>query len=255
MAKREKPKSNSPVMNGQERIDGANDEAQQFRVEDRRHWAGESDEAEEDPSSVEVRQPTMIDEFRQRAEAAEQQLQDYIDAFKGFKQEQEEFRLRLNRDVDRRVELKFGELASELLDSLDDLDLALEHSNRVPEAEPLAQGVEMVRSRFLATLQRHGVTRNLSGRRRVRSQRGRGGPNRCRGFAEDGWQSHGDVATRIPVGGSRDPGRPGRRGSPRQILTSDPPFRPGQKPGLLTGARAGASASTGRGRPGHPRRC
>ena len=140
-------------------------DAEDYRVADRRHWADESqieevDEVEEqdDGETGALRQPTMIDEFRSRAEAAEGQLQEYIEAFKKFRDEQDEFRQRLNRDVERRVELSFGEMVSELLDSMDDLDLALEHANRTPEAESLAQGVELARKRFLATLERHGVT-------------------------------------------------------------------------------------------------
>lgn len=135
----------------------ATDESSEFRVQDRRHWAGaDRDDADEEPSPP--KQPTMLDEFRLRAEAAEQQLQEYIEAFKRFREEHEEFRERLNRDVERRVELKFGEMVGELLDTVDDLDLALEHSARIPEAEPLAQGVELARRRFLGILERHGVT-------------------------------------------------------------------------------------------------
>jgi len=133
------------------------DVSPEFRVEDRRHWAGEGPADDEGEPSA-PRQPTLLDEFRQRAEAAERQLQEYIDAFKRFRAEHEEFRERLSRDVDRKVELKFGALVNELLESVDDLDLALEHANRVPEAEPLAQGVELARRRFLGTLERHGVT-------------------------------------------------------------------------------------------------
>jgi molecular chaperone GrpE len=149
-------------------IDGGNGEnardgADEFRVQDRRHWVDESrlEEAEEstEEESAAPRQPSLIDEFRDRAEAAEKKLQEYIEAFKSFRSEQDDFRARLTRDVDRRVELKFGELVGELLDTMDDLDLALQHSNGIVGAKPLADGVEMARNRFLATLQRHGVER------------------------------------------------------------------------------------------------
>ncbi len=131
----------------------------QVKVTDKRHWARTDeeragDEQQEEPSSP---YPTMIDEFRQRAEAAERKLHEYIDAFKRSKQEQEAFRERLLRDVDRRVELQFGELLSELLESVDDLDLALGHVSDVPEARPLAEGVSIARDRFLAVLEKHGV--------------------------------------------------------------------------------------------------
>lgn len=125
-----------------------------FRFEDRRHWVSPDDEA---PQEASPRPPSMIDEYRERTEAAEKKLQEYIEAFKGFKKEQDDFRARLNRDVDRRVDLQFGGLVEELLDAMDNLDLALEHVAEVPEAEPLARGVELARRRFLEALERHGV--------------------------------------------------------------------------------------------------
>lgn len=143
--------------NGENR--GAADGETEFSVKDRRHWVEEVEEAtdEDDGGAPELRQPTLLEEYRERAEAAEQKLQEYIEAFKTFRDEQEQFRVRLNRDVDRRVGLKFGELIAALLESLDDLDLALEHANRVPEARALAEGVEMARRRFLGALERNGV--------------------------------------------------------------------------------------------------
>ena len=125
-----------------------------FRFEDRRHWVSPD---EEGPQEASPRPPSMIDEYRERTEAAEKKLQEYIEAFKGFKKEQDDFRTRLNRDVDRRVDLQFGGLVEELLDAMDNLDLALEHVAEVPEAEPLARGVELARRRFLEALERHGV--------------------------------------------------------------------------------------------------
>jgi molecular chaperone GrpE len=161
MTKRKKIDGESAAQDDHELVEGMAEEVEQFRVEDRRHWAegAANDVDEEEQDTSQVRQPSLIDEFRQRAEAAEKQLQDYIEAFKRFKQEHEEFRVRLTRDVDRKVELMFGELVGELLETMDDLDLAEEHARRVPEAEPLAQGVNLVRSRFLATLERHGVSK------------------------------------------------------------------------------------------------
>lgn len=129
-------------------------EADAFRVEDRRHWISPDDEPARE---VTPRPPSMIDEYRERTEASEKKLQEYIEAFKGFKKEQEEFRERLNRDVDRRVDLQFGGLVEELLEAMDNLDLALEHAAEVPEAENLARGVELARRRFLEALERHGV--------------------------------------------------------------------------------------------------
>jgi molecular chaperone GrpE len=144
--------------NGNDADKAPAEQAEEFQVNDRRHWAqGDEQPEASEVETVEVKQPTLLDEYRRRAEAAERKLHEYIDAFKRFKDEQEEYRLRMSRDVDRRVDLKFGEMVGELLESMDNLDLALSHVNGVPEAAPLAEGVEMARGRFLSTLEQHGV--------------------------------------------------------------------------------------------------
>ncbi len=130
-----------------------------IKVEDKRHWARKTDEDDDSEPEVPDTRPTIVDEYRQRAEQAETQLQEYIAAFKKVKADQEQFRLRLENDIDRKVELKFGGVVEELLEGMDDLDLALSHVADVPEAKELATGVQLVRDRFLATLIKHGVER------------------------------------------------------------------------------------------------
>jgi molecular chaperone GrpE len=138
----------------------ARPEEQEFTVQDRRHSARDPEEApDENGSRVEPRKPSLIDEYRQRAEAAEAKLQEYIEAFKQREREQDQARKRLERDVERKVELKFGGLAGELLQTIDALDLSLAHLPDLPEAEALFDGVRMVRDGFLATLERHGIER------------------------------------------------------------------------------------------------
>jgi len=130
-----------------------------FRVDDRRHWASESADGagESGVEAGEPARPTVLDEYRQRAENAESKLLEYIEAYKNFKQEQDQFRERMNRDVERRVNLKFGEMVGELLESVDDLDLAMAHVADVPEARSLLEGLTLARNRFVGTLERHGV--------------------------------------------------------------------------------------------------
>ncbi len=130
-----------------------------IKVEDRRHWARDKSKDEDSEPPVPDTRPTVIDEYRQRAEQAETKLQEYITAFKKVKSEQEQFRARLQNDIDRKVELQFGGVVEELLEGMDELDLALSHVADVPEARELATGVKLVRERFLATLMKHGVER------------------------------------------------------------------------------------------------
>lgn len=135
-------------------------EKHNIKVEDRRHWARERDEDESDSeTSPPSTQPTIIDQYRRKVEEAEARLQEYIEAYKQAQKDQESYRLRLDRDINRKVELKFGELVGQLLHCLDDLDIALEHVDGVPEAKPLAKGVSIVRERFISILEGNGVQR------------------------------------------------------------------------------------------------
>ncbi len=138
------------------------EKAHPFKVEDRRHWArprpsGAQDEGPE--LEVPSTRPTVVEEYRRRAEAAEQRLQDYIQAFKEARAEQEALRARLERDCDRRVDLRFAELVRELLVIVDDFDLALQHGASIAEAAPLLEGLKLARDRFLATLEKSGIQR------------------------------------------------------------------------------------------------
>lgn len=119
-----------------------------IKIEDRRFWArGETDEPETPPAPS----PEL--------EAAERKLYDLSAAVTRMRQEQDAFRQRVERDLDRRVDSKFGDVASGILEALDDLDLAIEHARGNPAAAAFAQGAAIARDRFVAALQRGGVER------------------------------------------------------------------------------------------------
>ena len=149
-------KTDSPTNGEQQELE---QEDSEFRVDDRRHWQQDGEGAEDELTEAAPIKPTIIDEYLERAETAERKLNEYIDAFKQFRKEQEDVRVRLNRDVQRKVALQFGELVGELLNSIDDLDLALAHVGEGEGAQSLARGVQMVRNKFIETLERHGVER------------------------------------------------------------------------------------------------
>ncbi len=140
-------------------------EEEEIKVRDRRHWVEGNDDDGDTAADGEAAptpdppRPSIIDEYRERTEQAEQKLQEYIEAFKSFRQEQEQVRGRLKRDIDRRVELQFGGLVEQLLETVDHLTLALSHVADVPDAKPLADGVRLALDGFLATLDRAGVER------------------------------------------------------------------------------------------------
>ncbi len=130
-----------------------------IKVEDRRFWA-RTDASDEEPS--EERAPTPdpeVEVLRRRAEAAETKLRDYAAAVDRWKQEQEQVRARLERDLESRVRSRFGDLVADLLETVDDLDLAIAHARGASEGAPFVEGITLVRDRFVSTLARHGIER------------------------------------------------------------------------------------------------
>ena len=128
-------------------------EAGPVKVEDKRRFANPDAEL---PATVPEEE---LEATRRRAEAAERKLYEYAAAFDRFKAEHEQVRARLERDVAAKVETRFGALAADLLEAVDDLDLALEHAQASPGAGPIVRGLAIARDRFVGMLERNGVAR------------------------------------------------------------------------------------------------
>src|SRR5882672_2085816 len=113
-------------------------------------------EDEQPPPSID---PAELQALRVRAEGAERKLREIQGTFLAAKAELDATRARLERDVERRVEIKFGNLLADLLDFADDLDRAIEHGRTMRAAAPVMEGVALARERFLAALLKAGLER------------------------------------------------------------------------------------------------
>jgi len=136
-----------------------------IKVEDKRHWANRdvdpdepaaSGAAPDEPAAIDAAE---LDAMRARAEGAERKLREVQDGFLAARTELDRTRERLERDLDRKVSLRFGELVADLLETADDLDRAIDAGASIAAAAPIVAGVALARDRFLAALQRAGVTR------------------------------------------------------------------------------------------------
>jgi molecular chaperone GrpE (heat shock protein) len=142
--------------------------ADDVKVEDKRFWARKDDEAsdtveasnepENSPTRTDV-DPAELEAVRRRAEGAERKLQEIQAAFMAAKTDLENTRERLVRDAEKKIEIRFGDLVADLLESVDDLDRAIEHAESVTAAAPILHGVAIARERFLNALQKAGVER------------------------------------------------------------------------------------------------
>jgi len=103
--------------------------------------------------------PAEFEALRIRAEGAERKLREIQATFLAAKAELDATRARLERDLARKVDIKFADLVTDLLESADDLDRAIEHGSTVPAAASVIRGVALARERFLAALLKAGLER------------------------------------------------------------------------------------------------
>jgi len=118
--------------------------------------AAELDENDGHAAAVD---PEAFEALRVRAEGAERKLREIQGTFLAAKAELDATRLRLERDLDRKVEIRFSDLVAGLLECADDLDRAIEHGATISAASPVVSGVVLARERFVGALAKAGVER------------------------------------------------------------------------------------------------
>ena len=125
---------------------------------ERDRTAGAADLDDAEPGSPAI-DPEEFEALRARAEGAERKLREIQGTFVAAKAELDATRERVERDLERKVELRFADLVKDLLESADDLDRAIDHGRTVRAAAPVMDGVALARDRFLAALAKAGLER------------------------------------------------------------------------------------------------
>jgi molecular chaperone GrpE len=97
--------------------------------------------------------------FEQRARLAEDRLAEVMAAYRTLKSENEDFRERQSRNMERRFEQRREKLLLKFIDVLDNLDRALEAAQTSYAGQPLLEGMILVRTQLLQTLQDEGLDR------------------------------------------------------------------------------------------------
>ena len=128
-------------------------EESKIQVNDRRFWV--QDESAEDKASVPTKQyPSVVEELKARAELAEQKLRERIET---LDQENEAFRVRLAKDMDRRMDQEKLELFGNFLELLDNFERALKAAQETLSFEVLREGVQLNLELFLSKLKSLGI--------------------------------------------------------------------------------------------------
>ena len=97
--------------------------------------------------------------FERRARLAEDRLTEVLAAYRQVKTENEGFRERVTRDVERQFDRRHEKLLLKFIDILDNLDRALEAAEQTYAGNPLIEGLILVRTQLLQTLQHEGLER------------------------------------------------------------------------------------------------
>ncbi len=112
------------------------------------------------PAVVEpLPEPGSAEHFERRARLAEDRLAEVLAAYRQVKTENEGFRDRVTRDVERQFDRRHEKLLLKFIDILDNLDRALEAAEQTYAGNPLVDGLILVRTQLLQTLQKEGLER------------------------------------------------------------------------------------------------
>jgi len=142
----------------------AEDKEPEIKVVDRRRWVHNGQDAlESAPAGEEARfqprKPTYVEELERQLADKNTLLQEYITRHKEATREFDEVKVRIRRDVVKEIERGKRAILVELLDVVDNLDRAIDAARRASEQGRLLEGVEMVRTEFLARLEGLGAKR------------------------------------------------------------------------------------------------
>lgn len=97
--------------------------------------------------------------LEQRARLAEDRLAEVLAAYRTLKVENEDVRERQARNLERRFDQRRERLLLKFIDVLDNLDRALEAAQTSYAGQPLLEGMILVRTQLLQTLQDEGLDR------------------------------------------------------------------------------------------------
>ena len=138
------------------------------KVVDRRWWArGDDGGAPRDQGQ----KPTYVEELERKLADAEKQAAEYLSKYRQASQEFEDARARMRKELAKDAERSRRDVLVGLLEVVDNLDRAIDaartagkrsgdlSAEALAKADPLLQGVEMVRQQFLTKLDGFGVKR------------------------------------------------------------------------------------------------
>lgn len=138
-----------------EKDNGGNhkEEEPKIIVRDKRYWV-DQDVVPTEAKELEERVPSFLDGLKSQLAQKDKKLQEVISS---LKEEQENFKKRVQRDIDNQVDQIKMKLISRLLPALENLGRAIEAGESAHNFESLLQGIKMVEVQFKDCIKECGV--------------------------------------------------------------------------------------------------
>ena len=136
------------------------DNAPKVKVLDRRHWVDKDkdpDNKDDASKPIEDRLPSFVEQLKKNAEDKDKQLREYIAAYKDKNAENDEFRIRLQKENETRLDQFKAILFARLLPILDNLKRASQSASQTKDLDSLQQGIDLVVNQFSNELKENGV--------------------------------------------------------------------------------------------------
>ena len=119
-------------------------------------------------NNIDERLPTYVEKLKLEVEDKDKRLREYIAAYKEKSGENDDFRKRLEKDNDVRLDQFKANLFARLVPILDNLNRAIQTTSSSKDA--LQQGVEMVAKQYARELKNNGVEQIITQNRKFNPQ-------------------------------------------------------------------------------------
>jgi molecular chaperone GrpE len=134
------------------------EESRPVPVTDRRFSAKKGEESEDETEEeTEEPYPVTIKRLKAKLEKQEALLKEYTASFKKMQEENNNFRNRLERDLEKRVEREKSGFITGLLDIIDNLERAIDSVEKTHDVDSLTDGIKMIHTQFKGFLENEGV--------------------------------------------------------------------------------------------------
>ena len=130
---------------------------QEIKVVDKRHSAKESSEQGIEEETLVKKYPSYVEELKSELDKKDKTLKEYIEAYKKIKEENEDFRARFKKDMEKRLETAKINFICSMLEIFDNLNRALDAAESSKNMEALIEGVKIIRGQFFSKLKSDGI--------------------------------------------------------------------------------------------------